>query len=210
MNLPTLIQSLLAAGVVADSGFWSWSAKARIIAWGIGIIVIVGITTAATIISNARKNRRHQKKTASRPTSTTTSTPASTTSVPEAAAPDPASTTTSVPEAVAAPEPKQSSKSKADPPKPKRSVFDDLCTAQGLSDQEKQQLQDGAATLELKNPALLFVDATLLEKLASSGTENAVDFLELADRLFLDDNESTDLEGAMQGVDAELSAGTAR
>ncbi|MBL6704791.1 MAG: hypothetical protein ISQ06_01670 [Planctomycetaceae bacterium] len=63
-------------------------------------------------------------------------------------------------------------------------VFDEICQAQGLSDEEKRQLRDGAAILNLLAPALLFVDSSLLNKLATSDRDDAGEFRKLADRLF--------------------------
>ncbi|MDA0807578.1 MAG: hypothetical protein O3B68_06250 [Planctomycetota bacterium] len=63
-------------------------------------------------------------------------------------------------------------------------VFDEICQAQGLSAEEKRQLRDGAAILNLLAPALLFVDSSLLNKLATSDRDDAAEFRKLADRLF--------------------------
>ncbi len=65
-----------------------------------------------------------------------------------------------------------------------KDVFDEICTAQGLSDEEKYQLRGGAAVLNLMSPALLFVDSGLLNQLATSDREDAGEFRKLADRLF--------------------------
>ena len=68
--------------------------------------------------------------------------------------------------------------------KRRRTVFDEICSAQQLTPQEKRQLLDGAAILELQSPSLLFVDSGLLRKLASSDREDAGEFQNLALRLF--------------------------
>lgn len=67
--------------------------------------------------------------------------------------------------------------------KPK-DVFDEICSAHGLSPEEKRQLLGGAAVLNLVSPALLFVDSGLLNQLATSDREDAGAFRKLADRLF--------------------------
>ncbi|NQV28392.1 MAG: hypothetical protein HQ518_28910 [Rhodopirellula sp.] len=63
-------------------------------------------------------------------------------------------------------------------------VFDEICDAQGLIREEKRQLLDAATLLELPAPALLFIDSGLLNKLATSGRDDAGEFKKLADRLF--------------------------
>lgn len=68
-------------------------------------------------------------------------------------------------------------------PKPK-DVFDEICSAHGLSPEEKRQLLDGAVFLNLESPAMLFVDAGLLNQLANSERVDAGEFRMLADRLF--------------------------
>tara|TARA_R110002072_G_scaffold173600_2_gene328435 strand:- start:233689 stop:234150 length:462 start_codon:yes stop_codon:yes gene_type:complete len=65
-----------------------------------------------------------------------------------------------------------------------RDVFEEICQAQDLSVDEKKQLLAGAAILNLLSPALLFVDSSLLSKLAASDRDDAAEFRNLADRLF--------------------------
>lgn len=65
-----------------------------------------------------------------------------------------------------------------------QSVFDEICDAQGLSEDQKQRLLAGAEILELHSPSLLFIDSGLLNRLASSDDESAAEFEELAARLF--------------------------
>jgi hypothetical protein len=78
---------------------------------------------------------------------------------------------------------KERAKQSTKTPKSK-DVFDEICTAHGLSVEEKHQLRDGAAILNLVSPASLFVDSGLLNQLASSDREDAEEFRKLADRLF--------------------------
>ncbi|MDA0282920.1 MAG: hypothetical protein O3B13_10450 [Planctomycetota bacterium] len=76
------------------------------------------------------------------------------------------------------------------------SVFEEICDAQGLSAKQQQILREGAAALNLKTPALLFVDSSLLGTLASSDREDAGEFLKLAGLLFAAKAEYSDSEEA--------------
>ena len=68
-------------------------------------------------------------------------------------------------------------------PEPK-DVFEEICAAHELPPEEIRQLLAGAVSLNLKSPALLFVDSGLLNQLATSERGNAGEFRMLADRLF--------------------------
>lgn len=75
--------------------------------------------------------------------------------------------------------------------KPK-DVFDEICQAQGLTQEDKRQLLGGATILNLPSPALLFIDSGLLNKLATSDRDDAGEFRKLADRLFPPESNPTE------------------
>jgi hypothetical protein len=114
------------------------SSPARIAAWIVGLLVVIGAAWWAAIASGAMRRKER---------------------------------------AIAA------SKSPGKAKKPK-DVFGEICTAQGLSPEEERQLLGGAAILKLASPSLLFVDSGLLNKLVTSGRDDAGEFRKLADRLF--------------------------
>lgn len=114
------------------------SSPARIAAWIVGLLVVIGAAWGAAIYFGAMRRKER---------------------------------------ALAA------SKSPGKAKKPK-DVFGEICMAQGLSPEEERQLLEGAAILKPSSPSLLFVDSGLLNKLATSGRDDAGDFRKLADRLF--------------------------
>lgn len=86
-------------------------------------------------------------------------------------------------------------------------VFDELCMAHGLADDQKRQLLAGAAELKLDSPALLFVDSALLNELAASGHKDASEFRQLADHLFPSEPEPTASDD-IESEQPELPAAT--
>jgi len=129
-----LVSSLLANSLLAAEASFLGSPTARVVAWIIGLFVVLGIAWGASIFFGSRKIKKRDKKVSAAKNS--------------------------------------------------ESVFDEICTAQGLSLNEKRRLLDGAATLKLDSPAFLFVDSGLLNELAASESEDASEFRKLADRLF--------------------------
>lgn len=110
------------------------SSKARIVAWTLGLLVVLGTAWGASAISESmrRKERARRKKAAANT----------------------------------------------------KDVFEEICLAQELSVAEKRQLLGGAAILNLHSPALLFIDSSLLSKLAKSDCDDSAAFRKLSDRLF--------------------------
>ena len=67
---------------------------------------------------------------------------------------------------------------------PARGVFEELCERHNLSDREQQLMRDAAGELDLTSPSFVFVDSTLLGKLAASDHEHADEYRVIAERLF--------------------------
>lgn len=140
----SVIAQLLAGSLVAAEMRFLQSPALRIVAWIIGLTVVLTAAWGASIVCDrAKRWKRNQVSNAAK--------------------------------------------------KPK-SVFDEICAAQGLSVSEQQQLLAGAEILKLHSPSLLFIDSGLLNKLAMSDSDTADDYRRLANRLFSPDGDPVETD----------------